>query len=51
MLTPSSEGLGFDCACPPGFRAQLHVPISLITGGGPERILNSQTKYQTLSKW
>ena len=34
-LTPSSESLGFDSACPPGFRAQLHVTISLSTAGGP----------------
>ena len=33
--TPSSEGLGFDSACPPGFRTQLHVTTSLSTGGGP----------------
>ena len=31
---PSSEGLGFDSACPP-FRTQLHVTTSLSTGGGP----------------
>ena len=35
MLTPSSEGLGFDSACAPGFRTQLHVTTSLSTGGGP----------------
>ena len=35
MLTPSSDGLGFDSACPPGFRTQLHVTTSLSTGGGP----------------
>ena len=34
-LTPSSEGLGFDSACPPGFRIQLHLTTSLSTGGGP----------------
>ena len=34
-LTPFSEGLGFDSACPPGFRTQLHVTTSLSTGGGP----------------
>ena len=34
-LTPSSEGLGFDSACAPGFRTQLHVTTSLSTGGGP----------------
>ena len=33
--TPSSEGLGFDSACPPGFRTQLHVTALLSTGGGP----------------
>ena len=33
--TPSSEGLGFNSACPPGFRTQLHVTTSLSTGGGP----------------
>ena len=35
MLTLSPEGLGFDSACPPGFRTQLHVTTSLSTGGGP----------------
>ena len=34
-LTASSEGLGLDSACPPGFRTQLHVTTSLSTGGGP----------------
>ena len=34
-MTPSSEGLGLDSACPPGFRTQLHVTTSLSTGGGP----------------
>ena len=27
--------IGFDSACPPGFRTQLHVTTSLSTGGGP----------------
>ena len=27
-----SEGLGFDSACPLGFRTQLHVTTSLSTG-------------------
>ena len=31
----SSEGLGFDSACAPGFRTQLHVTTSLSTRGGP----------------
>ena len=35
MLTPSSEGAGFDSACAPGFRTQVHVTTSLSTGGGP----------------
>ena len=35
MLTLSPEGLGFDSACPPGFRTKLHVTTSLSTGGGP----------------
>ena len=26
---------GFDSACPPGFRTQLHVTTSLSTRGGP----------------
>ena len=34
-LTPSSEGLGLDSACPPGFQTQLHVNTSLRTGEGP----------------
>ena len=34
-LTPSTEGLGFDSACPPKFPTQLHVTSSLSTGGGP----------------
>ena len=34
-LTPASAGLGFDSACPPGFRTQLHVTTALSTGGGP----------------
>ena len=33
--TTSLCGLGFDSACPPGFRTQLHVTTSLSTGGGP----------------
>ena len=35
MLTPSSEGLGFDSVCPSGFRTPLHMTTSLSTGGGP----------------
>ena len=31
----TSLGFGFDSACPPGFRTQLHVTTSLSTGGGP----------------
>ena len=37
VMTPSYEGLGFDSACPPGFRTQLHVTTLLSTGGGPVR--------------
>ena len=29
------RGIGFDSACPPGFRTQSHVTTSLSTGGGP----------------
>ena len=35
MLNPSSEGLGLDSACPPGFRTHLHVTTSLSTGRSP----------------
>ena len=35
VLTHSSEGLGLDSACPPGFQTLLHVTTSLSTGGGP----------------
>ena len=38
MRVDLSEGLGFDSACPPGFRTQLHVTNSLRTDRAEEAL-------------